>query len=117
GLGSPILDLLVEVEEEILNELELNKGEMVLTSAEKAQTIINSLTDHNIQISAGGSCANTIYGVGHLGGKSAFCGVIGNDENGKRYALSEMHETITLFLTKSVTQTGRGITLPTKDGQ
>ena len=37
GLGSPILDLLVEVEDYFLDELELRKGEMVLTSKERAE--------------------------------------------------------------------------------
>ena len=117
GFGSPILDLLVEVEDYFLEELELTKGEMTLTTSERAIEIINQLQNHDVREVAGGSCANTIYGVAYLGGKSAFCGVIGDDEHGKTYELSLTHENIKHTLNKSDSKTGHAITLVTKDGQ
>ena len=117
GLGSPILDLLVEVEDFFLEKLELKKGEMVLTSKERANEIMDQLKDHKISEVAGGSCANTIYGIAYLGGKSAFCGVIGDDDHGKTYELSFSHENIKHNLSKVETNTGHAVTLITKDGQ
>ncbi|MCA9459432.1 MAG: adenosine kinase [Nanoarchaeota archaeon] len=117
GFGSPLLDLLVEVEDFFLEELELKKGEMHITSEERALEILEKLNGHNIDECAGGSCANTIYGIAYLGGKSAFCGVVGDDEHGKTYDLSFNHKNNKNILHKINKKTGHAITFITNDSQ
>ncbi len=62
GLGALNIDYIYKVER-ILND-----GEAVASEAKS---------------SPGGSAANTIYGLGKLGMSAGFCGVVGNDDEGK----------------------------------
>lgn len=117
GLGNALLDLLVEVEDYFLEELNLEKGGMFLTDAEKSEEILNLIKDKKIIKCAGGSCANTIAGVAYLGGKSAFCGVIGDDEHGKTYEFTLGNENLKRNLSRHSLKTGHAIALITPDAE
>ena len=117
GFGSPVLDLLVEVEDYFLEQLELKKGTMTLTDEDRAEEILEQLSNYDIKECAGGSVGNTVYGVASLGGKSAFCGVIGDDKYGKTYELSFEKEDMYNKLVKVKGRSAHAITFITKDKQ
>jgi sugar/nucleoside kinase (ribokinase family) len=85
GIGNSLLDFTFNVDDSLLTELGLNKGEMVLIDKEKSRQIFDKLMDYNHLVSPGGSCSNTIAGIGLLGGKVAFLGKLGKDENAEIY--------------------------------
>jgi len=85
GIGSPLLDFIVKVDDRILAEMNLNKGEMHLIEADKSKEILKKLGKHKVTTAPGGSAANTLAGISVLGGNAAFFGKIGNDEHGDMY--------------------------------
>ncbi len=85
GIGSPLLDFIVEVDENILAEMNLKKGEMHLVDEEKSKEILKKLEKYEIKTAPGGSAANTLAGVGVLGGSAVFLGKIGKDKHGDFY--------------------------------
>jgi len=85
GIGSALLDLTYEVNDNFLQELGLRKGEMQLITKEKSIELLNRLKNFPVKISPGGSASNTTAGVAFLGGKSFFISKLGDDYNGKIY--------------------------------
>jgi sugar/nucleoside kinase (ribokinase family) len=63
GIGSALLDFMVEVDDRFIADLGLKKGEMHLVDAERSREIFEMLKDMNIHIAPGGGSANTVSGV------------------------------------------------------
>ena len=82
GLGNPIVDILAKVEEDMLTQLNLPKGIMSLVDQEHSKQLLGSVTLVKNTVMPGGSCCNTMIGIANLGGKSAFAGVVGQDDYG-----------------------------------
>jgi len=95
GIGSPLLDLTFEVNDILLNELGLKKGQMKLIDKNQSSDILAKLKDYKNTISPGGSASNTISGISCLGGKAIFAGKLGNDSHGKTYEERIKEEGIT----------------------
>jgi len=87
GIGSPLLDLSLEVDDEILNNLDLKKGSMKLIELDEARQILDLINQNGFDIrkTPGGQVANVLAGISSLGGESVFLGKIGDDEYGKIY--------------------------------
>lgn len=84
GAGSPMLDLLINVDDAFIDVIEGEKGGMELVSPE----LLKSILDKSGQVpecAPGGSAANTIFGLAHLGMSTALLGKTGNDEQAKFY--------------------------------
>ncbi|MHC4511665.1 MAG: PfkB family carbohydrate kinase [Planctomycetota bacterium] len=96
ALGNALVDIRVQVEDSLLTELGLEKGNRYLTEHGRREEILGRLlgTDSldsarktgKLQTAAGGSAANTMYGISQLGGRAGFCGKIANDRLGVLYA-------------------------------
>jgi len=88
GCGALNLDYLFVVDSldhPVLSSFGLKAGEELCGSREKAAELLSFLKDNSI-ISykcAGGSSANTIAVLSHLGCNCGFCGVVGNDPEGE----------------------------------
>ena len=117
GLGSALLDLLIEVDDSVLDDFNLKKGDMHLIDEEKIISILGKIDNSNIKKCAGGSCANTVAGVAYLGGKGVFCGVIGDEEYGVTYENSLKSNNLKTNLSKHEDNTGFAITFITPDSQ
>jgi sugar/nucleoside kinase (ribokinase family) len=118
GIGSSLLDLIYNVDEHILEELGLKKGEMRLIDKEKSKQILNKLEFHKSKTIPGGSCSNTIAAASNLGSKTAFFGKIGNDHHGNLYEEQTSEIITTPILSKHPKEsTGHAITLITPDGE
>ena len=85
GIGYPLLDKVVEVDEEFILKNGLIRNNMNLVNIEKSKNILSMLDNNFVKNSAGGSVPNTLASVCNLGGKSLFIGMIGNDANGITY--------------------------------
>jgi len=125
GIGSPLLDLSLEVEEKLLQDLSLKKGSMKLVDLDQAQDILKIISGnsgssktYDIQKTPGGSVANVLAGVSALGGKSVLLGKIGFDEYGKIYhAETKKAGTVCKLSKHKDLDTGHAITFITPDGE
>ena len=86
GMGNGLVDLLVEVEDSVLVELGLRKGEMILVDAEKQKKLVEKFAGQKQVRCSGGSAANSVIAFSALGGKAAYKTVLGDDEMGRFYA-------------------------------
>jgi len=86
GLGSPILDLLVQVDDAFLaSRVSGEKGGMGLVDAAEQKKLIGAFPAEKVRKTLGGSAFNTIFALSLLGMKTSFLGKIGKDANGEFY--------------------------------
>jgi len=116
GIGSPIIDHIIRVDEDYVQSLEGGKGGMVLINHQTMNAILNKFHGE-AAMTIGGSAANTIKGLTQLGKNCAFLGKIGLDPSGHDFskAIDEFH--ITPLLTTSATPTAHALCLVTPDGE
>lgn len=86
GIGNALVDLQVKVDDADLEALSLAKGGMQLSDAAEQQRILGVLEGKIDNLCSGGSAANTMHGVGALGGRAYYLGRVANDEHGKLYS-------------------------------
>lgn len=118
GVGSPMLDVLVNVPDSFLSDIGAQKGGMELVDSATLEKILSKTKAK--QISApGGSSANTIFGLQKLGMDTAFLGKIGNDRQGRFYKerYEEMGGDTTRFKLNEKAPTGRCLSLITPDSE
>ncbi len=85
GIGYPLLDKVVEVNEDFILKNGLMMSNMNLINTEQSKKILSMLDNSLVKDSAGGSVSNALASVCSLGGKSLFIGMIGNDINAITY--------------------------------
>lgn len=117
GIGSALLDFTVEVDERILDEMGLIKGQMHLIDEERSREIFKGLKDYTIETTPGGSSANTMAGIAILGGRSLFLGKVGNDRNGDYYISENEKMGVKTKMGKIDKMTGHAITFITPDSE
>ena len=118
GIGSPLLDFIVEVDEGVLAEMDLKKGEMHLIDEKRSKEIMARLEKHDVKTSPGGSSANTLAGVSYLGGSTVFMGMIGEDKHGDIYEQKTGVDGVEVRLSKhDDAATGHAITFITPDSE
>lgn len=85
GFGSPLVDILINVENDFLQKnVNGKKGGMELVDISVIDQILSKTTASKT-MAPGGSCANTIGTLAKLGVKTGFLGKIGKDELGSFY--------------------------------
>ena len=118
GIGSPLLDFIVEVDENVLAEMDLRKGEMHLVDEEKSKEIFKKLENYSVKTAPGGSSANTLAGVSVLGGSAVLMGKIGKDKQGDIYEQKTGEEGVNAKLSRhDSVLTGHAITFITPDAE
>ncbi len=85
GFGNPLIDIVVMAEDDEIECLGLNKGNMHLIDKEKRDEILDFLKDREKKLFVAGSCQNTIMGAFKLGADALFSGVIGDDDLSNYY--------------------------------
>lgn len=116
GIGAPIVDHVLYVSEEHLASLPGKKGGMEIVD-ERTFSMLLYQSNAQSQLVPGGSSANTIRGLAHLGRKCGMIGKIGTDEIGKKFLHSLHVLDIEAFLLKSQTPTAQVISFVTPDGE
>jgi sugar/nucleoside kinase (ribokinase family) len=84
GIGNALVDVLSNESESFLDEHGLVKGAMALIDADHARALYDAMGP-GTEIS-GGSAANTMVGIGSLGGQAAFVGRVRDDQLGAVFA-------------------------------
>ena len=118
GAGSPILDILVNIEEDFIDKINGEKGGMELVSPEELDLILEKVENEPV-LMPGGSAANTIFGLTALGLPTALLGKTGNDEQGEFYC-SRYQKTggdISPIKKHPTLPTGRCLSLITPDSE
>lgn len=97
GMGHALVDLEVEVDQAFLDSQDVEKGQRRLVTSQEKAGLHEALEGRSVHRCSGGSVANTVVGVAGLGGSGAFCGVVGEDENGAffRKDLEAVHVPLT----------------------
>ncbi len=119
GLGNTLMDFLIEVDDGLLVEFGLKKGEMHLIEEEKAKEILLKINERQFKIERipGGSSANTLKGIAFLGGKAILCGKVGFDDNGEIYVQEAGKLGLSTRISKHQKITGHAITFITPDSE
>ena len=117
AIGNPLMDTIIEVDEQDLEDLKLKKGNMHLVDSAQKEFIKIFLEKKIKTNQPGGSSSNTSAGIANLGGSAFFSGKIGKDSTGKEYERIMLQQGIKCDLKKDDTPTGNVIVLTTKDGE
>ena len=83
GIGNAIIDVLCKVSDEFLRQNSLTKSTMKLVDEQEFKKLLSSLKVE--ETISGGSVANSIVGLSHLGNKVGFIGKVSKDELGQKY--------------------------------
>ena len=117
GVGNALVDVQVRVDDDFIVRNGLKKGHMELVDARRQAQVLAALAGHPVNRCSGGSAANTVVGVAELGGRSAYCGKVGDDELGRFYR-GDLDAVGVRFEGASSTEpTGTALVLITPDAQ
>ncbi|MGB8812199.1 MAG: adenosine kinase [Paracoccaceae bacterium] len=119
GIGNAMVDVLAHADEAFLDANGIGKGIMQLIDMPRAVDLYDRIGP--AQEISGGSAANTIAGVAHLGGRTAYVGKVKDDQLGRIFA-HDLRAQGAVFETplaarNSEQETGRCIVLVTGDGE
>ncbi|MEO1153145.1 MAG: adenosine kinase [Pseudomonadota bacterium] len=119
GIGNAMVDILASAEDRFLSANGVEKGIMQLIDMDRAVELYASIGPAR-EIS-GGSAANTIAAIAHLGGRTAYIGKVKDDQLGAIFAhdlraQGAVYETH-LAPADHRDETGRCIVLVTPDGE
>jgi sugar/nucleoside kinase (ribokinase family) len=127
ALGNALVDIQVQVEDSLITELDLEKGNRYLIEHGRQGEILLRLLGSesldsarktgNLWTAAGGSAANTMYGISQLGGRAGFSGKIANDELGVLYAEHMRQSSVVFKESMGQGMTGTCVVLISNDGQ
>ncbi len=85
GVGNAMVDILALVEDDFIKVHDLNRGSMTLMDSEKQGQLLRELKHHSLELSSGGSAANTMIAIAQSGGKGFYSGKVSRDTNGEFY--------------------------------
>jgi sugar/nucleoside kinase (ribokinase family) len=117
GIGNAIVDIIGRCKNDFLIKHDLAKGHMTLVDADRISLLYKEMGPA-VEIS-GGSAANTMVGIGSLGGRAAFIGKVSEDEFGTIFR-HDIRAAGVAFDTQASTggaPTARSLILVTPDGQ
>lgn len=120
GIGNVLMDIIAPVEDAFLTENSVEKGSMTLIDEPRALALNKALkTVSNIQEIAGGSAANTMFGIGALGLRAAYLGNVADDGVGKRISAGMAEGGVDFSSKPKITgpASGRCLIAVTPDGE
>ncbi|MCZ6829932.1 MAG: adenosine kinase [Gammaproteobacteria bacterium] len=87
GLGNALVDTEIQVEDQELLEMGVEKGLMTLVDEERQQQLSEHLQGHLVTASraSGGSAANTVIAAARFGAPTFYSCKVANDDNGDFY--------------------------------
>lgn len=84
GIGNAIVDVFAQADDSFLELMGIEKGVMQLVERERGELLYAAMDGR--RQAPGGSVANTLAGIGHLGLTTAFIGRVHDDALGRFYA-------------------------------
>ncbi|MEN8156389.1 MAG: adenosine kinase [Bacteroidota bacterium] len=116
GIGNALVDIITRLgNDEILEGFGLPKGSMTLVDLDTSNYIHSETAGLPKTKASGGSAANTIHGLAHLGVEVGFVGSVGDDEMGSFFKKDMMVNKINPILFRTMNETGRAIALISQD--
>jgi fructokinase len=117
GIGNAIVDVICKVEEKFLIKNNLTKSTMKLVDEKEFKQLLSNLKIE--KTIAGGSVANSIVGLAHLGNPVSFIGKVNEDKLGNEYEKSLIDEKVKYCYNKKIesTPTGTCLILITPDSE
>lgn len=116
GLGAACIDISLAVNEEFIQTLSGSKGGAAPIHFNDLQLLIKK-SCQTPRINMGGSCANTLKGLAHLGEQCQLVSCIGRDTWGQQFEKEMQQQQIQTFFTYSALPTTTVLCLITPDGQ
>ena len=119
GLGNALVDVAVTLDsDEMLSEFGLLKGCMTLIDENKFRKISDSFSRMDTYFAPGGSAANVIRGLSHVGVATGFIGKIGKDSYGDFFKNSlQKNGTDARLLVSDVLPSGVASTFISRGGE
>ena len=117
GIGNPIIDFLVRVNEEEFRQCNLKKGMCHIMEENEIEPLFESIKGRDIVKRPGDATANTLNTIAQLGGNVVYTGKIGNDEYGTYYEKEIVRAGIKSNIKKGDKRTGRVIVFVTPDAE
>ncbi len=117
GIGSPIVDTIAQVDDSFIQQIEGDKGGMVLVDADAINALIAKVPSDTIA-APGGSAGNTLFSLARMGASTSFLGKIGNCTEGHFYRdrFATLGGDTSRFKVGSIPN-GRCVSLVTPDGE
>ncbi|MCL1946869.1 MAG: adenosine kinase [Chitinivibrionia bacterium] len=117
GVGSALMDIILQESDEFLADNKIVKGAMTLVEADFADKLL-AKTQNKPIIAPGGSACNTIIGLGRLSKQAKFVGCCGTDELSEKYRAALAKNNVEAKLTTTdKAATGRVVSVVTPDAQ
>jgi sugar/nucleoside kinase (ribokinase family) len=116
GLGSALVDVLINESDDFIRRIGVEKGGMTLVDMPGLEKILTQTSATPIVV-PGGSACNTAVGIGRLGGQARFVGKRGNDDTGRLFHDALVQRGVEPLLMTSVLPTGRVLSIITPDAQ
>jgi sugar/nucleoside kinase (ribokinase family) len=119
GIGNAMVDVLSHCDDDFLAENGVEKSIMQLIDMQRGVELYSKIGPATEM--SGGSAANTIAGIAHLGGRAAYVGKVKDDQLGRIFAHDLRAQGVTyeveLAHGKHEHETGRCIVLVSPDGE
>ena len=117
-MGNALVDIITTLKnDDILKTFGLPKGSMTLVDHETSNFLNVETAGLPKQKASGGSAANTIHGLAHLGVKTGFIGMVGDDDLGNFFYKDMKNKQIDPILFKSIRETGRAMAFISPDSE
>lgn len=117
GVGNPLMDIVVAVDDNFLKKLSITKGMFNLVDYDRLQYVFNEISGYKQEVEAGDSTANSMAGIANLGGLPAYQGCVGNDDYAKLYEQKTVDQGIKSKIVKVDGHTGVAVALITPDSE
>lgn len=117
GVGSPIIDIIAQVDDNFVNLIGAEKGGMTLVDEDTFKDLLAKIPAQSTK-TTGGSAGNTVFTLARMGGKTRFLGKTGNCPEGDffRNHFSLLGGDTSSFKIGSVIN-GQCLSLVTPDGE
>ena len=83
GVGTALVDVICQVDDDVISKLELSKGSMTLIEESQIQKIRSSFS--NPLMTSGGSVCNTVHELNFGSHEASFYGKVNDDEYGNAF--------------------------------
>jgi sugar/nucleoside kinase (ribokinase family) len=116
GMGNALVDIIARIKnDKLLEQFGLPRGSMTLVDLDTSNFIHAETAGMPKSRASGGSAANTIHGLAHLGIETGFVGTVGNDDMGKFFKRDMEVNKIKPILFRTMNETGRAMALISRD--
>ncbi len=118
GMGNALVDIIARIDnDKMLESFGLPRGSMTLVDLDTSNYIHAETAGMPKTKASGGSAANTIHGLAHIGIETGFVGTVGNDDMGKFFKKDMEVNKIRPILFRTMNETGRAMALISKDSE